>query len=105
MGASARIGGIWEDGAHPAPVPLPFAAEPGKAKATFQNGVRSITLPKPPAIAAEARRIAINPGQVTAPRPAVGRERSGRGPAPPDQQCGRSSSSSFSSLASRLKSP
>ena len=44
-------------------VPLPFAAEPGKAKATFKNGVLSITLPKPPEIAAKAKRIAISPGK------------------------------------------
>jgi HSP20 family molecular chaperone IbpA len=34
-----------------------------KAKATFKNGVLSITLPKPPEIAAKARRIAISPGK------------------------------------------
>jgi HSP20 family protein len=42
---------------------LPFAADPGKAKASFKNGVLSITMPKPPEIAAKAKKIAINSGK------------------------------------------
>jgi HSP20 family protein len=38
---------------------LPFAADPSKAKATFKNGVLSITLPKPPEVKAKAKKIAI----------------------------------------------
>jgi HSP20 family protein len=39
---------------------LPFAADPSKAKATFKNGVLSISLPKPPEVKAKARKIAIS---------------------------------------------
>jgi HSP20 family protein len=39
---------------------LPFAADPSKAKATFKNGVLSISLPKPPEIKAKAKKIAIS---------------------------------------------
>jgi HSP20 family protein len=39
---------------------LPFAADPAKAKATFKNGVLSITLPKPPEVKAKAKKIAIS---------------------------------------------
>ena len=42
---------------------LPFAADPSKAKASFKNGVLSITMPKPPEIAAKAKKIAINAGK------------------------------------------
>jgi HSP20 family protein len=38
---------------------LPFAADPSKAKATFKNGVLSISLPKPPEVKAKAKKIAI----------------------------------------------
>ena len=38
---------------------LPFAADPGKAKATFKNGVLSITLPKPPEAKAKAKKVPI----------------------------------------------
>jgi HSP20 family protein len=38
---------------------LPFAADPSKAKATFKNGVLSISLPKPPELTAKAKKIAI----------------------------------------------
>jgi HSP20 family protein len=40
-------------------VTLPFAAEPDKAKASFKNGVLTVTLPKPPEMKAKARKIAI----------------------------------------------
>ena len=39
---------------------LPFAADPGKAKATFKNGVLSISVPKPPEVKAKAKKIAIS---------------------------------------------
>jgi HSP20 family protein len=39
---------------------LPFAADPAKAKATFKNGVLSITLPKPPEVKAKSKKIAIS---------------------------------------------
>jgi HSP20 family protein len=39
---------------------LPFAADPGKAKATFKNGVLSITLPKPPEAKAKAKKVPIS---------------------------------------------
>ena len=39
---------------------LPFAADPNKAKATFKNGVLSISLPKPPEVKAKAKKIAIS---------------------------------------------
>jgi HSP20 family protein len=39
---------------------LPFAADPSKAKATFKNGVLSISLPKPPEVKAKAKKIAIS---------------------------------------------
>jgi HSP20 family protein len=39
---------------------LPFAVDPTKAKATFKNGVLSISLPKPPEIKAKAKKIAIS---------------------------------------------
>lgn len=39
---------------------LPFAADPAKAKATFKNGVLSISLPKPPEVKAKAKKIAIS---------------------------------------------
>jgi HSP20 family protein len=39
---------------------LPFAADPAQAKATFKNGVLSITLPKPPEVKAKAKKIAIS---------------------------------------------
>jgi HSP20 family protein len=38
---------------------LPFAADPSKAKATFKNGVLSISLPKPPEVKTKAKKIAI----------------------------------------------
>jgi HSP20 family protein len=41
-------------------LPLPFAADPGKAKATFKNGVLSISLSKPPQLEAKATKIAIS---------------------------------------------
>jgi HSP20 family protein len=44
-------------------VTLPFSAEPGQAKASFKNGVLSITLPKPPEITAKAKKIAISSGK------------------------------------------
>jgi HSP20 family protein len=40
---------------------LPFAVDPNKAKATFKNGVLSISLPKPAEVKAKAKKIAINP--------------------------------------------
>jgi HSP20 family protein len=39
---------------------LPFAVDPDQAKATFKNGVLSISLPKPPEAQAKAKRIAIS---------------------------------------------
>jgi HSP20 family protein len=39
---------------------LPFAADASKAKATFKNGVLSISLPKPPEVKAQAKKIAIS---------------------------------------------
>jgi HSP20 family protein len=39
---------------------LPFAVDPDKAKATFKNGVLSISLPKPPEVKAKAKKIAIS---------------------------------------------
>jgi HSP20 family protein len=39
---------------------LPFAVDPNKAKATFKNGVLSISLPKPPEVKAKAKKIAIS---------------------------------------------
>jgi HSP20 family protein len=41
---------------------LPFAVDPNQAKATFKNGVLSISLPKPPEVQAKAKKIAIKPG-------------------------------------------
>jgi HSP20 family protein len=41
---------------------LPFAVDPSQAKATFKNGVLSITLPKPAEVQAKAKKIAINAG-------------------------------------------
>jgi HSP20 family protein len=46
-------------GSYARSVTLPFAAEADKAKASFKNGVLTITLPKPPEIAAKAKKIAI----------------------------------------------
>ena len=40
-------------------ITLPFAAEPDKAKASFKNGVLTVTLPKPPEMKAKAKKIAI----------------------------------------------
>jgi HSP20 family protein len=40
-------------------ITLPFVAEPDKAKASFKNGVLTVTLPKPPEMKAKARKIAI----------------------------------------------
>jgi HSP20 family protein len=40
-------------------ITLPFAAEPDKAKASFKNGILTVTLPKPPEMKAKARKIAI----------------------------------------------
>jgi HSP20 family protein len=40
-------------------ITLPFAAEPDKAKASFKNGVLTITLPKPPEVKAKSRKIAV----------------------------------------------
>jgi HSP20 family protein len=39
---------------------LPFAVDPDQAKATFKNGVLSISLPKPPEVQAKAKKIAIS---------------------------------------------
>jgi HSP20 family protein len=39
---------------------LPFAVDPNQAKATFKNGVLSISLPKPPEVQAKAKKIAIS---------------------------------------------
>lgn len=39
---------------------LPFAADPAKAKASFKNGVLTISMPKPPEVKAKAKKIAIN---------------------------------------------
>ena len=39
---------------------LPFAVDADKAKATFKNGVLSISLPKPPEIKEKAKKIAIS---------------------------------------------
>ena len=50
-------------GAYARSITLPFAAEPDKAKASFKNGVLSITLPKPPEVAAKAKKIAISAGR------------------------------------------
>ena len=41
---------------------LPFAVDPNQAKATFKNGVLSISLPKPPEVKAKAKKIAISAG-------------------------------------------
>jgi HSP20 family protein len=41
-------------------IALPFAAEPDKAKATFKDGVLTISVPKPPEVAAKAKKIAIS---------------------------------------------
>jgi HSP20 family protein len=40
-------------------ISLPFAAEADKAKASFKNGVLTITLPKPPEVKAKAKKIAV----------------------------------------------
>jgi HSP20 family protein len=50
-------------GSYARSITLPFAAEPGKAKASFKNGVLSITLPKPAEVAAKAKKIAISAGK------------------------------------------
>jgi HSP20 family protein len=50
-------------GAYARSITLPFTAEPDKAKASFKNGVLSITLPKPPEITAKAKKIAISAGK------------------------------------------
>jgi len=42
---------------------LPFAADASKAKATFKNGVLTITMPKPAELAAKAKKIAISSGK------------------------------------------
>jgi HSP20 family protein len=39
---------------------LPFAVDPDKAKATFKNGVLSISLPKPPQVKTKAKKIAVS---------------------------------------------
>jgi HSP20 family protein len=39
---------------------LPFVVDPDQAKATFKNGVLSISLPKPPEVQAKAKKIAIS---------------------------------------------
>jgi HSP20 family protein len=39
---------------------LPFAVDPDQAKATFKNGVLSISLLKPPEVQAKAKKIAIS---------------------------------------------
>jgi len=39
---------------------LPFAADASKAKATFKNGVLTITMPKPAELAAKAKKIAVS---------------------------------------------
>jgi len=36
-----------------------FAADPGKSKASFKNGVLTVTLPKPPEAKTKAKKIAI----------------------------------------------
>ena len=41
---------------------LPFAADPSKAKATFKNGVLSISLPKPAEVKAKEKRIPVSGG-------------------------------------------
>ena len=38
---------------------LPFSADPAKVKASFVDGVLTITLPKPPEVEAKAKKIAI----------------------------------------------
>ena len=38
---------------------LPFRADPSKTKASFVDGVLTITLPKPPEVEAKAKKIAI----------------------------------------------
>jgi HSP20 family protein len=42
---------------------LPFAADASKAQATFKKGVLTITMPKPPELAAKAKKIAISAGK------------------------------------------
>ena len=46
-------------GAFARSVNLPFAADPGKSKASFKNGVLTVTLPKPPEAKTKAKKIAI----------------------------------------------
>jgi HSP20 family protein len=41
-------------------IPLPFEVDDGKAQASFQNGVLTVTLPKSPKAEARMKRIAIN---------------------------------------------
>jgi HSP20 family protein len=41
-------------------LPLPFAVDSDQAKATFKNGVLSISLPKPPEMQAKAKKIVIS---------------------------------------------
>jgi HSP20 family protein len=40
-------------------IPLPFEVEDERAEASFENGVLTVTLPKPPRAAAKMKRIAI----------------------------------------------
>jgi HSP20 family protein len=47
-------------GSFPHSLTLPFAVDPDQAKATFKNGVLSISLPKPPEVQAKAKKIAIS---------------------------------------------
>lgn len=41
---------------------LPFSVDPNQAKATFKNGVLSISLPKPPEVQAKSKKITVNAG-------------------------------------------
>ena len=50
-------------GSYARSITLPFAADPDKVKASFKNGVLSITLPKSPELAAKAKKIAISAGK------------------------------------------
>ncbi len=41
-------------------ITLPFAVEPDQAKATFKNGVLTITLPKPPEVKEKLKKIPVS---------------------------------------------
>jgi HSP20 family protein len=41
-------------------IPLPFDVEDGRAEASFQNGVLTVSLPKPAGAEAKTKRIPVN---------------------------------------------